>query len=318
MRFENPDVEVSFEGMTVRETVRFNNATFKGELNLKYADFRDLLIHGDGKESTSIKSIDLTRAQVRRQLEIQNTSFVNMLAVSLKVDGPAYLKGLTITNKADLTQSNFSTLKLEDICLPKAEDSLVLDGVDYWSVEAKRISAMDNGRCHEDSERVIIGEEVEESIKYESSIYSDLEAFLKRQGDPGAADRVYIAQKDREREDHKPPVKELYILWAVIAGYGRKPVNTLVFSGIIILIGCIVFSNEYEMVPTEKRKDRRYNYNCLWYSLDLFMPFVDLRTASAWLPEPGRKFAPHWARLQRFLGLILVPIFLAALTGIIK
>jgi hypothetical protein len=316
--FKGADVEVSFEGMTVRETARFYNAVFKGSVNLKYADFRDLLIHKDGKDSSSIQSIDLTRAQIRRQLEIQNTSFVNMLAVSLKVDGPAYLKGLTILEKADLTQSHFSTLKLEDICLPKAEDSLVLDGVDYWSVEAKRISAMENGRCYEDGARVIIGEEVEESIKYESSIYSDLEAFLKRQGDPGAADRVYIAQKDREREDHKHPVKELYILWSIMAGYGRKPVNTLVFSGIIILIGCMVFSNGYEMLPTENQKDRTYKYNCLWYSLDLFMPFVDLRTASEWQPNPDRKFAPHWARLQRFLGLILVPIFLAALTGIIK
>jgi uncharacterized protein YjbI with pentapeptide repeats len=318
MDFRNPDALISFEGMTVGETARFENAIFEGKVNLKYANFRDLIIHGTKDGTSLIKQINLERAQVKRQLDIKNISFENLLAVSLKVEGPADLDGLIIRKKADSTHSSFSTLKLQDICLPKAKNSLILDGVNYWSVEARHISAQEDGNCQGGGGTVIIGEEVERSIKYDSSVYTDLEAFYKRKGDPDKADSVYIAQKDREMEDHNLVVQALYYLWAVVAGYGRKPLNTFLFSAFVIAIGCIVFRKEAGMVPKGGQKDKTYKYNRLWYSIDLFMPFVDLHTANAWVPERNRKFAPHWARLQRFLGLMLVPIFLAALTGIIK
>ncbi len=318
MNFEGTDARVSFEGMIVGEAVRFVNVAFAGTVNLKYANFRDLFIYCTENGFPPIKQISLERAQIQRQLDIKNVSFENLLAVSLKVVGPANLKGLIIRKKADLTHCSFTTLTLEDICLPKTKNSLILDGINYWSVEAKHISAQDDGNCQGSGETVIIGEEVEQSIKYDSSIYTKLEAFLKSKGDPDLADSVYIALKDREMEVHTPVVKGLYYLWALVAGYGRKPLNTLMFSVFVIAIGCIVFRKKSGMIHKEGRKEITYNYNALWYSVDLFVPFVDLNTANAWMPGRERKFAPHWARLQRFLGLILVPIFLAALTGIIK
>lgn len=59
-------------------------------------------------------------------------------------------------------------------------------------------------------------------------------------------------------------------------------------------------------------------YSAWWYRLDLFMPVVDLQFAQTWIPDPNRKFARNYARVHKFLGWILIPIGLAAVTGLIK
>ena len=68
----------------------------------------------------------------------------------------------------------------------------------------------------------------------------------------------------------------------------------------------------------QKLEAASQNYNPLWYSLDLFLPFIDLQVANVWLPKQRRHFARHYMRVQTILGWILIPIGLAALTGIIK
>ena len=55
-----------------------------------------------------------------------------------------------------------------------------------------------------------------------------------------------------------------------------------------------------------------------WYSLDVFLPFVELRIANVWTPNPNRPFALFYRYVQTLLGWILVPIGLAAFAGIIQ
>lgn len=72
---------------------------------------------------------------------------------------------------------------------------------------------------------------------------------------------------------------------------------------------------------TQRSEDKaryRGTYNPLWYSVALFLPIVDLGDAKIWEPKTCRRCARHYMRLHIVLGYLLVPIGLAAWTGLIK
>jgi hypothetical protein len=68
----------------------------------------------------------------------------------------------------------------------------------------------------------------------------------------------------------------------------------------------------------QKPEDARRIYNRFWYSLDLFLPFVDLQADDVWKPKTNERFLRHYVRRHVMLGWILIPIVRAARTGLIK
>ena len=68
----------------------------------------------------------------------------------------------------------------------------------------------------------------------------------------------------------------------------------------------------------EKKKDDEDGYNPWWYSIGLFLPIVDLEDAKKWTVKPEHKWRRHYMRVHVILGYLLVPIGLAAWTGLIR
>ena len=68
----------------------------------------------------------------------------------------------------------------------------------------------------------------------------------------------------------------------------------------------------------EKPPINRRVYNRFWYSLGLFLPFVNLQTAELWKPKRKHMWLRNYVRVHTLLGWILIPIFLAAISGLIK
>ena len=125
-------------------------------------------------------------------------------------------------------------------------------------------------------------------------------------------------------------------------GYGRKPGFVLVGALLFILIGWLgVFRKPEGMVSLSKREIVRPNvghrgtlsrkiskrvifsshegpYSPFWYSLDLFIPFVDLGFDDKWAPRPNRQGALLYAKVHMLAGWVLIPIGLLAITGVIK
>jgi hypothetical protein len=60
------------------------------------------------------------------------------------------------------------------------------------------------------------------------------------------------------------------------------------------------------------------DWNRFWYSLGLFLPFVDLQADKVWKPKADQTFLRNYMRVHILLGWILIPLVLAALTGLIK
>ena len=85
----------------------------------------------------------------------------------------------------------------------------------------------------------------------------------------------------------------------------------------MVFIGVLMFRRARD-VQLQDSIDEGKRYNPLWYSLDLFLPFIDLQAAGVWMPRQDSWLRRHYARVHTILGWVLIPIGLAAITGIIK
>jgi hypothetical protein len=82
-----------------------------------------------------------------------------------------------------------------------------------------------------------------------------------------------------------------------------------------IIIGYFIFRKKEKMVTVV---EPNHPYRPFLYSLDLFVPLVDLGYAKIWKPSPERKLARIYAKLLRLLAWILIPIAVLAIVGILK
>src|ERR1041385_4693703 len=138
--------------------------------------------------------------------------------------------------------------------------------------------------------------------QYNPQAYTALENYFSQGGYPERADKAYIAYKKRERQEALSPYS-LEWLWNIFLGglfaYGRSPGRAFVLGIFFIVVGWCVFRKADGMVSLSKpeivgptvgkrgtlsRKipvrtlhaTNEIPYNPFWYSLDLFIPFVDL------------------------------------------
>src|SRR5439155_7825133 len=152
---------------------------------------------------------------------------------------------------------------------------------------------------------------------YSADVYSRLEEFFVRQGYRSDADKAFIAGKRRERKEKLHGLDWLgsYLLDGLV-GYGRHPWQAGIPCAVFIALGCVLFSPK-KMEP-QKPEDVARVYSRFWYSLGLFLPFVDLQADKVWKPKADQTFLRNYMRAHIMLGWILVPLVLAALTGLIK
>lgn len=59
-------------------------------------------------------------------------------------------------------------------------------------------------------------------------------------------------------------------------------------------------------------------FSAFWYSLELFLPVVDLGVAKSWRPSQQSFPLLTYARIHQLAGWILNPVALAAITGAFK
>jgi len=168
-------------------------------------------------------------------------------------------------------------------------------------------------------------------LPYSGTWYSRLEDFFSREGYRAEADKAFIAGKRREREQWKRESKESvwkylrsgrwFLLQGsrmldLLVGYGRRPWQATIPCAVMIALGCFLFSPKKMERRNPEKAPRAYSR--FWYSLGLFLPFVDLQADKVWRPKADQTFLQNYMRVHILLGWILIPIALAALTGLIK
>ena len=332
--FQNVDNESDFSNTVFRGQAWFDGTVFKGGADFSDASFLDLLIYGKEGDN-SLSKVSLNRAVVHREFRLWNLEIDEMSAESLTVHGIAFIKNANIAKSINLENASFTVLDLENVNWPGDKESVILRGTKYQNFKIVRD---ENKDVWEDLITLV------DNSAYSAQTYTVLENYFLAQGYPERADRVYTAYKRRERAEALSPTS-LDWWWSlfldVFVSYGRSPGRAIIWGLLLILLGGFVFRKEEGMVSLSKREivgskvgkrgtlsrkipmrvefsPHGISYNPFWYSLDLFIPFVDLGYDTNWFPKPGRKWAVMYSKLHMLAGWILIPIGLLAITGVIK
>ncbi len=195
------------------------------------------------------------------------------------------------------------------------------------------------------------------SDKYRPQPYRQLATVLHAMGHETDARQIAIARMDAYREHgNTGPLRDWWLgILKATAGYGYEPWRALYWIAPVILFGMLAFHNDYHMggiVPAKERVylDKCYpqaaekkcewrevaraaygaplripkeypEFNAFIYSLDVFLPIVDLHQEDYWIPattapKAGFSFVYQWVHIA--LGWFLTSIFVAGLAGIVK
>jgi hypothetical protein len=266
------------------------------------------------------RTINLSHATIHRELLVTGLQIENFIGGGLKVEGHAALGNLKVTKIADLSHAQLFNLTLmDDLVWPAREEGVQLAGIwfQYISPETQGGSTAEAPADGEAKwERL---SEWVDHASFVSAPYQQLEDTLKREGRVDQANEIF------ERREKKAwslgglslqgKIKNFLLHWLI--GYGREPQWAFYWSVPVILFGWFVFRSRHFVQAKEDENDKR-PYDPLWYSIDLFLPLSTLQAADIWIPKQDSRFRRYYARVHSILGWILIPIGLAAVTGIIS
>lgn len=318
-----------FDSMTGVVRADFENITLKVPLTLDGAECQILWLgatgNGAGRPNADklpiVKQVNLTHATIHRELHLEGMNIDTLLASSLKVEGLADFENLKITTRADLSHSQLFDLVLaDDITWPSREESLDLAGIffQYISPEDHWNSSSTAG-ASSDAQWANLVNWADKS-NYPTAPYQQLEDALRREGRVDLANNVFEnkEKKARSRGDlaWQDKIKN-FLLYALI-GYGREPQRAFYWSALVVLFGWLVVFRKPDDVQPRDDKDRDKPYDAFWYSLDLFIPIASLQAADLWIPRQTSWVRRYYAGIHSVLGWILIPIGLAAITGLIS
>jgi len=178
--------------------------------------------------------------------------------------------------------------------------------------------------------------------EFDPQPYRQLAKVLRAQGDEPGATEVLIVSEDRRYASYG----RASALWGdflnATIGYGHRPLRTIGWSLFVILIGWpVVWAAKRagvmrptfpENIPQSSEPDYE-ELHPLLYSLDAFLPFVNLHQEHYWWPNSkavgdcmvfGHKFrlrgslVRHYLWLQIFSGWLLSAILIAGVTGLMR
>jgi hypothetical protein len=285
-KFQNKEKDASFGGMKVGGYAFFNDAVFEGPVNFFGADIAGNFAAGKARFKNKEKDVSFS---------------------GMKLGGHAFFNDAVFEGPVNFNYADFAWLDLSKTVWPKVAGKFQMQGMSY-----KYIRAAPN---EPESHRALL--ELADQSAYSADVYNHLEEFFLGQGYRDDADRAFIKGKRRERKENLHGLSRVgscLLDWLV--GYGRRPWQAGIPCAALVALGCIVFSPK-KMEP-QKPEDTPRVYSRFWYSLGLFLPFVDLQADKVWKPKPDQTFLRNYMRVHIMLGWILVPLVLAAVTGLIK
>ena len=253
------------------------------------------------------------------------------------------------SNDLDLRFAQVSTLNHNWRDWPKAEH-LFLNGFIYSALGAKftedieekgerPLDAEDQiptnvqpGRMHD-----IKWLRLQSKERFWLQPYEQLAKVLRSSGDESAAKRVLIAKQDDLRRYGDLRWWERLFNWLLgfSLKHGYEPYRALLGMLFFVLLGCGIFGWAYnnklmtKTIDSEKILAQDYpKFNKFVYSLDAFLPIVDLKQKSYWLPN-ANKSIEGWsfrcgAAVRIYLwihivfGWILTTLWVAGFSGLVR
>ncbi len=198
--------------------------------------------------------------------------------------------------RLDLRSARVGTLRDDEESWP-AGGKLFLHGLVYDEIDDE---------APKDAESRIKWLRRQPSDRFTTQPYEQLAAVLRRSGQEEDAREILIArEKDRGRFGQMGRLRKLgHGLLGCLIGYGYRPWRAFWFMLAILLLGWFLFAAGFRsavITPTKKEayvlmdgeggrevSEHYPKFNAVMYSVDMFVPLVDLHQASYWLPNANR------------------------------
>jgi hypothetical protein len=181
--------------------------------------------------------------------------------------------------------------------------------------------------------------------------YEQLAAVLRKHGlEADAAKVLFEKNRDQAKYTQQPLRRRTWNAFLnITVGYGYRPVRALLWSLLIVVLGAHMFQPAFDagtlvdsvspagiatdLTPGSLPTRRGSSFCSLIYSVDTFVPLVDLGEDRHWTPDPNRGrplFQVGWFEmrygevlryylvLQRLFGWVFTTLLIAALSGLIR
>ena len=159
---------------------------------------------------------------------------------------------------------------------------------------------------------------------------------LKEGGYESDAKEILIAKEKAKSKEMKCYRRLPHALYGLFVGYGYRPWRALWFGLIIIVVGGFLFNAGFQsasMTPV-KISDNSPEFHAFVYSLDVFLPVIDLHQANYWLPDSTKDFKLnisekisknfsgkilwYYVWFEIVAGWVLATLLVGSLTGLIR
>jgi hypothetical protein len=281
--------------------------------------------------------IDFRFAKVGHSLSFNDAHFRGardngLNAQRAAVAGMIYWVNVSLTSRTilDLTEARAGGLGDDALSWP-APGNLNLDGFVYGSIVDGPTDAAARLRW--------LGRQ---APGYRPQPYEQLASVLTSDGDMGGATEVLIAQRRAQREfGNLGRLERMWnLLLQITIGYGYRPLRALWWILGFVLFGTALFGAGYRMriiTPTEANAFGQFAesgiapghyppFNAFVYSLENFLPVVDLHQGEYWRPNPRQpesgtipaSLLRWYLWLHILAGWTLTPLMFAGLSGLIR
>jgi hypothetical protein len=282
--------------------------------------------------------VDLTLAQIGRGLSFKDAHFIGTRVNGLNadramIDGTFYWDSIVRTPGTELNLTDARAAALwDDAASWPATGNLFIDDFVYGDISGGPGDAQSRLQWL-----------ARQPSGYRPQPYGQLAKVMRERGsDVGAVD-VMMAKEDARRSGLGWGAR----LWSRVLdatiGYGYRPIRALWWIFFFVALGSVLFGLGYReraITPTEPaayeafvqngEPPRHYPpFNAIVYSLENFLPVVDLNQGTYWRPNPrhgtgGRMRALSGTLLRWYLwvhilaGWIITPLLAAGLSGLVR
>jgi Pentapeptide repeats (9 copies) len=322
------DGPAQFDHVRVGAAATLTNIQITGDLTLQKADVAELDISSDPRscpqrpeEPALGKNVDLDGLTVRRNITVEKMTLDSWSAANMQVLGWTTIRDVRICEYADLRGARLQYLVLAQPNVwptsnpRKAQPALVLDGITFSQVDVQ--DAKGSEAVDADWKNLLDG--WLDKGSFSTQPYQELENAFRSVGRPDLADQTFERMKDRERMSHRLGALDWLksFLLSTLVRYGREPYRAFYYGVAIVMLGYFVFRDEKNMQPKQPQFANK-PYDAFWYSFVLFLPLANVPDNDVWEPKDDKRGLQAYARIHSLLGWILVPIGLAAVSGLIS
>jgi hypothetical protein len=258
--------------------------------------------------------------------------------------GYAKILGILILRRTRFRSSvNFNCATIHSLSLAAQRDDY-----DSGSLSFNEEEGLDLRRCTFDifegtkdqQERVV---KAQSPQSFSMDPYLQFERYYRSIGDEAYAKKIYYEGRTARRKNTLGwSMRSLeWLFLGLTVGYGVRMRRLLVWMIPVLVLGIVIFWSDSTLVAKESGKMKTKSSSLeqmnpakeaeqspdgyeflkhlghrLWYSLDLFIPIVNLRIAEEYQRPHGLRglyFVLHIA-----MGWILVPLLIASLSGVVR